>query len=92
MRACWHAAPAPSAAPGMAGLRFRSPCWEDGVEEGGFGCRAGRAGAWEARPFDSCKMELPQPAPDSHPRFSLSVCAAFYLSYLGLQAYLSLNR
>ena len=26
---CRHAAPAPAAAPGMVGLRLRSPCWED---------------------------------------------------------------
>lgn len=58
-----------------AGVLARCPCslrspWDGGpeaqesllggrVEEGGFGCGAGRAGAWEARPFDSCGMELP---------------------------------
>lgn len=59
---------------GEAGVPARCPrsrcsTWDGGpeaqesllgghVEEGGFGCGAGRAGAWEARRFDSCKMEL----------------------------------
>ena len=38
--ACGHAALAPSAAPVMVGLRLRRPRWEDGMEEGGFGCGA----------------------------------------------------